>query len=338
MKSFLLKLTPWIITVIALYLAFHGVEFSALIGHISNADPALLGLAVCLTLCSYLLRARRWQSLFSKPCINYFQAAQVLFLGFFMNNILPARAGEFVRAHTGSKITGERRTLVLATIVNERLADGLTLSLFFVIFSLHAGDETLSHELLIVAYLFGAIGMSILMVLMMRRWIYGLLEIVHQRLNNRLTAYLTTRISIFIDGLAPLFSPRRLPVVVVYSLAIWAVELAVYVSITSAYKVDLGSSGYVLFLVAVNFSSLIPAAPGGVGVVEAVATAALVSIGVLKSQALAMALTQHLIQYLVVGIPGALALLTWKGAIKDASTASEETQPNVRHPRAATDR
>lgn len=315
MRSIFLKIAPWIITGVALYVAFKGVDLHDVIGHLRAADPLLLAVAVLLTASSYLVRARRWQYLFVHPTLRFIDAARVLILGFFMNNILPARTGEFVRAHAGSKVSGESRTIVLATIVNERLADGLTLSLLFIAFSLHAGDAKLSGELLLVAYLFGLVTIGILGVLILRRQVFALIDSLHRHFHNRATTYLATRLNLFINGLAPLFSPQRLPAVVLASVAIWAIELSVYVAISRAYNAPLVASGCVLFLVAVNFSSLIPAAPGGMGVIEAVTTAALVSLGVEKSHALAMVLTQHLIQYLVVGIPGALVMLTWKGGI-----------------------
>jgi uncharacterized protein (TIRG00374 family) len=322
MRKVLFKIIPWIITVVALYFAFKGVHLAELVEHLRAANPALLVVAFLLTASSYLLRSRRWQYLFIQPTLRFFDSAQVLILGFFMNNVLPARTGEFVRAHVGSKVSGESRTAVLATIVNERLADGLTLSLLFVVFSLHAGDAKLSHELLLVAYLFGFVGLGILAVLVFRRQVFDIIDRLHQRFHNRATTYVASRLNIFINGLAPLFSPRRLPAVVLSSLAIWSIELAVYVAISQAYDAALPISGCVLFLVAVNFSSLIPAAPGGIGVIEAVTTAALVSVGVEKSHALAMVLTQHMFQYLIVGIPGALVMLTWKGKIPASETDS----------------
>ena len=60
-----------------------------------------------------------------------------------------------------------------------------------------------------------------------------------------------------------------------------------------------GIEFFVIFLVTVNFSSLIPAAPGGIGVIEAVTKAVLVSVGVDPELALALVITQHVMQYLM---------------------------------------
>ena len=100
------KLFPWLITLGALYLAFRGVEWDLLWSHVRGADPNLILLAVLLTIVSYWLRAARWPLLFPEVRFPLVSSWKVLVLGFFMNNILPARAGELVRAHLGAKVLG----------------------------------------------------------------------------------------------------------------------------------------------------------------------------------------------------------------------------------------
>jgi uncharacterized protein (TIRG00374 family) len=271
------------------------------------------------------MRARRWQYLFPRPTLDLFNSAKVLILGFFMNNILPARAGEFVRAHMGAKVSGETRTLVLATVASERLADGLALSLFFVAFALHQGDQALSTNLTYVALLFLAVLVAVVLVLAFRVKLFQLLDKLSSKLDHKASHYTLNRIQIFIDGLSPLCTIGKLPLIVLWSILIWSVELLVYTSITHAFQSPLPFAFCVLFMVTVNFSSLIPAAPGGIGVIEAIASAVLVSIGVPKELALTMVLTQHVIQYAVVAIPGAVIMLTWKNTLQHLR--DDEAQP-----------
>jgi len=51
-------------------------------------------------------------------------------------------------------------------------------------------------------------------------------------------------------------------------------------------------------------------------VIEAVTSAVLVSLGVEREHALTMVIAQHVTQYLVVGIPGALIMFNWKNTIQ----------------------
>ena len=325
-KKLLHIVLPWLVTGIALYFAFRGIEFESIIDHLSNAEPGWVALAALATASSYLMRAYRWRYFFIKQVMKYWEAAAVLILGFFMNNILPARAGELIRAHAGSRISGESRTAVLATIASERLVDGLTVSLMFVAFSSGLGDPNLSHGLLYVSAAFAIAALCVIMVLVFRNKVFSLVERVHRRFNDRASSFVLERVRVFIDGLTPLFMPSRLPAVVFLSAAIWFIELSVYFFIVRAFDTSLSLPLCVLFLAAVNFSSLIPAAPGGIGVIEAVASAVLVSVGVERERALTMALCQHVIQYLVVGIPGLMIMFFWKRRFGSAQTLSDPVQ------------
>ncbi len=307
-------------TCTALYVAFKDIDWSELFSHIQQASKAWLGIAVGCTIVSYFMRARRWQLLFPSIIMDFWKSYQVLVLGFFMNNVLPARAGEFVRAHMGAKVGKESRTLVLATIASERLADGVTLSLFFVVFALGMGDQHTSQSLLYVAYLFLFATASVALVLLNRAAIFIIADKIHARVDSKASKYAAERIQIFLNGLAPLYSRHKLPLLVIWSIIIWCIELFVYVSIGRAYSASLSLQSCVLFMVTVNFSSLIPAAPGGIGVIEAVTSAVLVSIGVPKEQALSMVMTQHFIQYAVIGAPGLLFMLNWKKTINAVVT------------------
>jgi uncharacterized protein (TIRG00374 family) len=324
-KHLVVLVASWLITCVALYIAFKGIAWSILFAHLREANAAWIALAVGLTCGSYLLRSFRWQHLFPRPVISFANSAKVLILGFFMNNVLPARTGELVRAHLGAKVTGETRTLVLATVASERLADGLTLSLLFVGFASGLGDTRFSRNLFYVSSVFGLAAVGVLLTLVLREPIFRLADKFRSKLNHKASDYTIHRIQVFINGLAPLFNRRHLLPIVLWSLVIWLVELCVYFAITRAFSSNLSLSGCVLFLVAVNFSSLIPAAPGGLGVIEAVASAALISIGVEKEHALSMVIVQHVIQYAVVGIPGALLMLRWGKTIKHLEDSDEQS-------------
>ena len=317
---------PWTITSVALYYAFRSVEWDTLISHIVGVDPAILLLAVAFTCLSYLFRARRWQIFFPNPVLTFPEAAKVLVLGFFMNNILPARAGELVRAHVGSRVSGETRTLVLATVASERLVDGLTLSLFFLVFAIGLAGPEVSGGLLYVAALFGFVALGVGAAIFFRTWILGVLQRLKTRLNHKAAGYVLDRVAVFLNGLAPLYTKAKLPKIALWSIVIWSVELCVYIVIAAAFGMQLSTSVAVLFMVAVNFSSLIPAAPGGIGVIEAVASSVLVSQGIDREVALAMVICQHVIQYLVVGIPGVAILFTWRKMVQAAT--EENGTPN----------
>ena len=144
------------------------------------------------------------------------------------------------------------------------------------------------------------------------------------KFSNKYVSAINSRLQIFIDGLRPITDHKNIFGIISLSLCIWSIELFVYYSISQAYSVPLNIGNCIMFMVVVNFSSLIPSAPGAIGTIELFATKALVTIGVLKETALAMVLSQHLIQYLVVGIPGLIFMLTWKAYTQSISDMRDE--------------
>ncbi len=335
MKKRLFELAPWVITVVALYFAFRGLDWSLLFGELKGVQPGWIALAILLTTLSYLVRAFRWQHFFEDgKVLQFFDAAKVLILGFFMNNILPARTGELVRAHAGARVSGKNRTLVLATIASERLVDGLTISLIFVCFTLglRRGEESI--ELLYVAAAFAVAAAGVLLTLAMRAPLFAAVNRIGGRINARASAYAVDRFQVFINGLSPLANLSKLPEITFWSLMVWTIELGVYVAVVRAFDAPLSLAQCVIFLVAVNFSSLIPSAPAGAGVIEAVASGVLMSLNVASSpqliehlekhMAIALVLTQHAIQFLVVAIPGVAAALLLKKQIGEIRAINNE--------------
>ncbi len=293
----------------ALWWILHDIEGERIAAILSEVDGFYLLLASAATLLSYIVRAWRWPVFFQSSPPSFSDSFRCLMVGFFMNNVLPARLGEFVRAHLGGRATNQSRSLVLATIAGERLADGLMISsMFAVLFGLTATRTEFndSRELLFVAYGFAGVALATALVLWQRHRAYHFLEDLGHIFPGHLSNYTLVRIGKFIEGLEPMLHLPRLLRISLMTVLAWSIELAVYAMVAEAFGQSLSLGHLALFLAAVNFSSLIPAAPGGVGVIEAFATLALVHVGIERETALAMVVSQHIIQILVVGIPGSL--------------------------------
>jgi dolichyl-phosphate beta-glucosyltransferase len=91
---------------------------------------------------------------------------------------------------------------------------------------------------------------------------------------------------------------------------IWAIELSSYYFVGLAVWDGMSPRIALLFLVVVNFASLIPLTIGGIGTIEAVALPFLVSAGVSSYPALAMILLQHAGQYFFTTVSGAILYFT----------------------------
>ena len=296
-----------LVSVAAIAWLVRSIDWPQLVVHLTSVKPFYLVLAFATTLLSYVLRSVRWPFFFKFNEPDFWASFRCLIVGFFMNNILPARIGELVRAHWGGRATSQSRTYVLATIAGERLADGLMISILFaVLFPLSATALQYQQERAIYLVAYGFAGASLLTVvlLLLRHVTFRIFDRIAMFFPAKVIGHALQRIRFFIEGLEPILIPRRLIPIAALSLAIWSVELLAYYEVMLAFSQKLSIGGLSLFLAVVNFSSLIPSAPGAVGTIEAIATTALSQIGVDWEAALSMVASQHLLQFIAVGVPG----------------------------------
>ena len=78
---------------------------------------------------SFIFRGIRWRILLQNLSKNHsiLECIQLTFVGYAINNVFPARAGEISRAYLVGKGNGISKTSSLATIFVERIFDGLTI-------------------------------------------------------------------------------------------------------------------------------------------------------------------------------------------------------------------
>jgi uncharacterized protein (TIRG00374 family) len=115
----------------ALYYTLHNVSMKDLAASFKTVDYVYTVPAVFIILLSYLFRALRWRILISP--MKQVEASSLfspLMVGF-MANILPARAGELIRAYLLGKKHGIAFSGAFASIIVERLFDIVAILLLF---------------------------------------------------------------------------------------------------------------------------------------------------------------------------------------------------------------
>lgn len=262
--------------------------------------------AIGCTLSSYLLRTLRWSAILRpiRP-LSFRTLLPVVMIGFMANNLLPARMGELVRAYALGRKTGLSKSLGLATILLERLCDGVTL---IVVLGLVAFLYPLPAEVREAGYiasavfLAGTIGAFILLT--RQRLALRFLALLIRPLPRGLGERIQLKAASFIEGLRVLRRGGDLLLVAGWSLIIWGIEATSYLLVLRGIHPTLPSGTPVLaallMMVLVNLSSLIPSAPGYVGVFQAAGVMALGAFGVPSGVALAVAIVAHASQWVTV--------------------------------------
>lgn len=151
------------------WLFFRSVENWGEIGNaLLTAKYGYILPSIILVLVTYVFRAFRWHYLLHDvKRIRFFRLLSPMLIGFMANCLLPARAGEFIRAYLISQKEGIKLTASLASLVVDRMFD------MFVLLMLIAGvlffyplDETVllratGHSLADARFFLGGVVSSV---------------------------------------------------------------------------------------------------------------------------------------------------------------------------------
>ncbi|MBW3656488.1 MAG: flippase-like domain-containing protein [Gemmatimonadetes bacterium] len=300
----------------ALYLLLAGLDSAMLVQAWSRLTAiGLLGAGVLLAL-GYALRIVRWWWMLRSfdtrvrliHCVTPFVASIAL------NNVLPLRAGDAVRAFGFQRQLGLSSATVLGTVVVERLLDLSMLLVFFFAGAAFVSAATLPPALANGAKLLALASAAVLVGLplagpALARRLRGAGEGTSGRLNG-----LRSGAAGLFESFALLRSGPRAIVLLPLTVLIWALEGAVFATIAA----DLASGTSPLaawFAMACGtLATLLPSTPGYVGTFDYFASLGLSAFGASREVATAFSLSVHAVLWLPVTLVG-LALLALHGGI-----------------------
>ena len=331
------------ISLVFLDLVFAQVEWEAILAAFAKANYWMILPSFALVILSLFLRTWRWQWLLRAvghvPFGPAFRAANI---GIGANMVLPARAGEFLRAYVLGRATDTSKTAVFATLVVERIFDGLTILLSLLIVVLLGVRSPELKRIGMVGGLFylGALA-GVSLFYFRQAWFASIIDKI---LPERWSARVLNLLHAFTVGLNVLRNGRQLVVVSLQSLLIWFVLAWSFYPILLAFDfgapVPLFTPFLLLPLLALGLT--IPGAPGGVGIMQYMGVLALTlsfaAVGAqtgpdFAEQAAAFSLLMHFAQAAPEIAMGAWAFLaeglTWGEveAGREAVEGEESIQP-----------
>jgi uncharacterized protein (TIRG00374 family) len=311
-----------LISAVFVLVIFYQVDFPQLATALQSVNVFPLILAALLLIFTHLIRAWRWRYLLESvkrmPIRPLFSAIAI---GFLANMLLPAHAGEVVRAYVIGRQEKVSTLSSLATVVVARVADFVTilLILVFILAVIKMPEEMASaaRKLKVLGYISAVAcvlftgGLWLVMaktvqtvrllrsslVFLPARWLDGLIE--------ALTA--------FAIGLQVLKKGHHLIAISVLSCFLWAVVGLTNMLVLHAFGLQLPWYAAFLILVVQTFGVLIPSAPGFIGTYHAAVIAGLMVFGVVYERALSVALVMHATFFFPFILVGLICL--WKESL-----------------------
>jgi len=302
-----MKILSWIVALgisgAAVFLVFHGTDWQDLSSSLKNMNspawllfyPAVLGF-------EFYLRSVRWKLLLypieNRPVSVFFP---ITCAGFFVNNILPFRAGELARAYWTTQKTKVPFSTALAILAVDRMVDMVCILTFLWALLLFK-FKALSASSGVV--LFGAAAAGGILVFLFLAYFPDRAR----RLSRY--AWVPERIrkwsDQFITGAGALRNPVIMISILAISFAFWAVDIWFMTHIASLFSISLSFTEGIWLLTGFCLATAIPSAPGFIGTWEAGGLGALLFLGFDKGLTLPFILVLHvslILSTMVLGIP-----------------------------------
>ena len=304
------------ISAVFLYLAFREIDFNQLWHYLRTAKWGWVLLGLVFYFLGVWVRTWRWQVLLNPlKRISRRELVPVVCIGYMGNNVYPARAGEVLRSILLKQTDDVPISGSLATIVVERLFDGITI-LAVVLLNFRqlvqiAPDEEWMQRIQTGSILLGVIFAVILLVFLAMLFLPKQTQAVSGWFINKLLPQkIRPKVSDirdkFIDGLRVLRSPGQSLLVLALSMLVWILEAGLYWGVMKSLGLELGVMSLLLVEGVVNLVLLIPAAPGGLGTFDAAAKFMLSLFGIPAEQALGYALILRVALWIPITALGAI--------------------------------
>jgi glycosyltransferase 2 family protein len=306
-----------LISAVFLYFALRGLELSKAWQSLRTADYLWLIPGVAVYFVGVLVRAWRWHYLLRPlkkiPTLSMFPIVAIGYMG---NNIYPARAGELLRAAVLKQREGVPISASLATVIIERIFDGVVMLAFVFLnlpqLALLTGSSGVIGQLNIrdvavwgSVFFFGAL-LVFLLAAMFPKVTERLVNITIDRFIPLRLREKTRGVTLrFLTGLESLRSPQEALMIFFTTVVIWLLETGKYWFVMHAFQFQVSFFALMLMNGIVNLATTLPSAPGYVGTFDAPGIALLSAYGVLPEIAASYTLVLHVALWFPITALGA---------------------------------
>ncbi|HTW67564.1 MAG TPA: lysylphosphatidylglycerol synthase transmembrane domain-containing protein [Bryobacteraceae bacterium] len=291
-----------VVSLACLAWAVHGVSWTELGQEIAELDWRWVALAAAVDLLIYIVQGVRWSLLlFPIGKVSQWAAVGAIYVGLFANEVLPLRAGELIRCFLMARWSKIPISVTLASALIERIFDGVLLivGLFVALRYIHRFPLTHGQSRAIDILTTGSIFLTILILICA-----ALLAVAMYFREQTLDALLDVRIfswaHVFIEDLHRIGHSGFLYASAAVSVPFLLIQIVPIYAIMRAYGFDnVTWSQAAALMVLLRLASVVPQAPGNVGLFQVLSTLGLTLFGVPA----AMARRFTLILWAVVTIP-----------------------------------
>ncbi len=303
----------WVISIACIAFIFYKVDLNGVLRALEQFRWSLIGLALLCLIFGYSMRIARWTVMLRATgnAVRFRQCAAPFLGSIALNNVLPLRVGDIVRATVFPAAIGVPRSAAIGSIVMERLVDLLTLLCCLAVGATALQSAQLPRWLTDGAIVLAGVAIGTLFAIFLfsptlERW---LTTAARSDRASPLVARVVHECASLLASFRRMSSGRTLAVVFLLSFFAWFGEAGVFWSLIWGFGLGGGLLDGLMVMAFVTLSTLVPSSPGYVGPFHLAAFAAITLIGGGDETATSFAVLSHLMLWVPTTLAGGLAML-----------------------------
>lgn len=290
------------LSVVLLWLALRGADLAEIRSALADANVGFVALGVAGMAAVYTGQAVRWRAVARTPEVTTARFGEMVVSGVAVNNVLPGRVGDLLRARWLQVVARVSAGRALATVFVDRAFDVLALCAFLAIsLPFVSNAEWLRRIIVGGLVLLIVLGFALAAARVYTR------HLSRERRGRRSLPRRIVRDTL--EGLADPIDRVRAVVLVGISLGTWAMWGLAAWFVAEALGIELSPLEVIFVTAVINLGVAIPSSPGFIGTYQWLGVSALALFDVTTDQALAFSILLQAVWYIPTTLVGGGLLL-----------------------------
>jgi len=328
MKNFLDRYKYFLgilVSLVFLYLALKDIDFSKLIIYFSTENLDMVLYVFLVNIFLRLIIALRWNKMLDRfPSNNFLTTFNYTNIGYFANNLLPARLGDIIKSYLLAKKKKYNKTQVFTSAIIERLFDLLGLSVLFIIAILRYDipKNILNGGLVFIGIL--VLVTAIVLLLLKKK------DSIHLRLESiskyKVVNFIKDKLGSVFLYLQNYLNFKDISYLLISTALIWFLYVLAGYIIIERLGGYLSWDASMLSLIFLGVSFILPSTPGNVGVHQFACVLAFAILGLDNTEAVAFSFYYQIPVIIISIILGFISIYFEGFSVKVLSKASREAK------------
>ena len=298
------------ISIVLLFIVFRKLDWQTFFLSLKSIQPLWIIAGALLFIIGVAIRSLRWNVIAGHPVNEYRYFWKSMNLGYFANMIYPARAGEIIRIISIHRYIGMTQGKAISSVIIDRIADISVIGVFIVILLLqHAAGFSWGSGLLLLLLAFFILFVLLILFIFygdkFQKKIFFLVRKCPEWISKKLEIWYSEAY----EGVQTLRSKYCVFIIVTLSFIVFLFDSLALYTLMLGFGWVLPFKAAFYLAIFLQAGSVLPSAPGYIGIYQIACVLALRIFGIDDSAAIAYSIVLQIVSliiFLVCG--GAVAL------------------------------